>query len=422
MKLLAIFMASIFLLACAPDNHQQGASTANESSDGKQPTLFKPPKVLPYVVDVAAPMAQLSAALEPEAVRAAANKVADWQIRHADDYANSELKNFQGFERHSFGGWLMGAMAIGMTRWGLIDGNEQYLEFIRNSAREFAWGLESRIFDADDYVIGQAYLELYQVDQNPEYLGPLKERLNYLYDNWPTVNNHSFGEGCVTMEVECRERWTWVDALFMGAPVWIHLGQITGDERYTEYGDHEYWASFDTFWDEDDSLLYRDRRYIPMRDKLGEKVFWGRGNGWVYASFGRILPVLPQDHPSRDKYIEKFRAMSASLAKLQQADGSWPSSLTSPKLFPGPENSGSSFFAYGMAWGINQGILDRDTYLPVVEKAWQSLTHSIYADGRLAYVQPSGSAPQTVHKESTDNYGVGAFLLAASEIYRLAQQ
>jgi rhamnogalacturonyl hydrolase YesR len=362
-------------------------------------------------------MANLSTELTRDDIAAAANLVADWQVRHMPEFHASDLANFQGLRRYSFGGWLMGAMAIGMTEWGSIDGNDAYLDFITEQSELFDWSLETRVFDADDYVIGQAYLELYDIDGRAN-LTPLLSRLDHLYENWPTVNK-DFGPGCREMAVECRERWTWIDALFMGATVFVHAARVTGDDRYLEYGNHEFWASFDTFWDADERLLYRDLRYVPMRDRDGHKIFWSRGNGWVFAAFARILPNLPEDHPDRGRYVANFRAMADRLVELQQADGTWTSSLTNPSLSPTPETSGSGFFTYGLAWGINSGLLDRETYFPVVEKAWSGLVSTVYADGRLGYVQPSGSSPQTVHKESTDVYGVGAFLLAASQVYRL---
>lgn len=426
---------ALFAAACSAcsgsssDNELPGAEAQGAASPGAglpdteaaDAVTFVPPRVLPYAVDVDAPMAAIPGTLEPQHVRSAGDLVADWQIRHMDAFEASPLVNFQGFRRYSFGGWLMGAMAIGMTRWGLVSDNPRYLDFIREQGRNFGWGVEARVFDADDYAIGQTWLELFELDGDPAMLAPLTVRLDYVYANWPTVNR-DFGPDCERMNVACRERWTWIDALFMGAPVWIHLAAVTGDERYRGFAEHEFWASFDTFWDADERLLYRDRRYIPMRDEGGHKVLWSRGNGWVFAAFARILPKLPVEHPGRHRYVDRFRDMAARLVELQQAGGYWTSSLTSPSISPTPETSGSAFFNYGLAWGINEGLLDRDTYLPAVERAWASLVSNLYADGRLAYVQPSGSAPQTVHKESTDVYGVGAFLLAASEVYRLSEE
>jgi len=397
-----------------------GTDGITNSTEKTTATVFKAPRLLPYTIDVAAPMHESGKNFTKVDIKQTANLVADWQVRHQDEFTNSPLANFQGMKRYSFGGWLMGAMSVGMVKWGQVEGNEKYLSFIRQEAEKFNWQVEERIYDADDYIIGQLYLELYQMDKHAHYLTPLKTRLDYLYENWPTVNKAS-EESCEQLLKDCRERWTWIDALFMGGPVWANMAKSTGDTKYLEFAEHEYWASFDKFWDKQESLLYRDSRFLNARDVDGKKIFWSRGNGWAFASLARMLEALPRNHTSRNKYIERFKSMANSLANLQQTDGSWHSSLLNPELFDMPENSGSSFFTFGLAWGVNHGILDKNKYQPVVESAWANLSRNIYADGRLGYVQPSGYDPRTVHKEDTDVYGVGAFLLASSQVYLLAK-
>lgn len=383
-------------------------------------TVFKAPKLRPYTVDVVAPMHESSQSFTKVEVKQAANVVADWQIRHQEAFYNSPFVNYQGLERYSFGGWLMGTMAIGMAEWGQVPGNEKYLDFIRQEAEKFNWQVESRIYHADDYIIGHLYLELYQLEKQARYIAPLKERLDYIHANWLTINKEST-ESCEQLLQECHERWTWIDALFMGGPVWANMAKSTGDSKYLKFAEHEYWATFDKLWDEKENLLFRDSRFITARDIDGKKVFWTRGNGWVFASLVRMVEALPEGHATRDKYIARFKAMANRLAELQLNDGSWHPSLLNPELFNMPESSGASFFTYAMAWGVNNGVLEKEKYQTVIERSWANLTQNIYADGRLAYVQPSAFDPRPVHKEDTDVYGVGAFLLAASEIYLLAE-
>ncbi|GAA6203664.1 glycoside hydrolase family 88 protein [Thalassotalea sp. SU-HH00458] len=381
--------------------------------------VFKAPRLLPYTIDVAAPMSSFERNFSKESVLAHANLVADWQIRHQNTFLNSPLKNFQGMNRYSFGGWLMGTMSLGMVEWGQIKGNEKYLNFILNQAEQYNWQVERRVYDADDYIIGQLYLELYDLYPQRVDLTPLQERLDYIYANWPTVNKEA-EQSCHELLNTCRERWTWIDALFMGAPVWAHMAKTTEDAKYLEFSEYEYWASFNKFWDSEESLLYRDSRFLNARDVDDKKIFWSRGNGWTISSLVRMLEILPKEHNKRAQYIGKFKEMANKLAEIQQPDGSWHPSLINPKLFDMPDNSGSSFFTYALAWGVNQGILEKSKYQAVVEKAWSNLSNNIYADGRLAYVQSSGYDPRTVRKEDTDVYGVGAFLLAASQVYILA--
>ncbi|HKJ41456.1 MAG TPA: glycoside hydrolase family 88 protein, partial [Sunxiuqinia sp.] len=156
----------------------------------------------------------------------------------------------------------------------------------------------------------------------------------------------------------------------------------------------------------------------------GLKSYWARGNGWVFAAHVRVLQSLPKNDPHRQEYIETFQKMAAALKDRQREDGFWNVSLDDPNDHGGPETSGTSFFTYGIAWGINNAILDSATYMPVVQKAWAGLTSiAIHEDGFLGYVQGVGSNPsssQPVTEWSTADFGVGAFLLAGNEVGKLA--
>ncbi|HEY0681061.1 MAG TPA: glycoside hydrolase family 88 protein [Steroidobacter sp.] len=103
---------------------------------------------------------------------------------------------------------------------------------------------------------------------------------------------------------------------------------------------------------------------------------------------------------------------------LQKPDGYWPSSLLGPENSP-PESSGTGFFVYGLAWGINAGLLDRDTYEPTVARGWHALEAAVDPDGRLGWVQQVSDRPEEVSKSDTQFYGVGALLLAGSAVYDL---
>ena len=150
-------------------------------------------------------------------------------------------------------------------------------------------------------------------------------------------------------------------------------------------------------------------------------MFWGRGNGWAVAGLARVLQYLPKDHPDRPRYETLFTEMAAKIAALQQPDGLWRASLLDPASYPLKETSGSGFFCFALAWGVNNGYLDRATYRPAVEKAWTALAGCVQPDGKLTHVQPIGADPKQFDPEATEVYGVGAFLLAGSEIYKLCQ-
>lgn len=113
--------------------------------------------------------------------------------------------------------------------------------------------------------------------------------------------------------------------------------------------------------------------------------------------------------------------MAVSLKAVQSPMGMWHSSLADAAAYPNPETTGSSSFTFGIAYGVNTGILDRATYTPVVAAAWQGLSSvALQPGGLLGWCQPPGGSPGDETAQSTSDFCVGLFLLAASEVYTLA--
>jgi unsaturated rhamnogalacturonyl hydrolase len=213
--------------------------------------------------------------------------------------------------------------------------------------------------------------------------------------------------------------WWWCDALFMAPPVWSRMYAATGDRKYLGYLDEEWAKTSDLLYDKQEHLYARDADYLTKTEANGKKMFWSRGNGWVMGGIARTLDYLPKDDPARVKYVTQLREMAARVASLQGADGLWRAGLLDQGNYSEPEMSGSALFTYALAWGINEGVLDRTIYRPVVEKAWAGMLKHIYADGRLGCIQQTGAEPAPFKATASYTYGVGAFLLAGSEIRRM---
>ncbi len=258
---------------------------------------------------------------------------------------------------------------------------------------------------ADAMTCGQTYLELYFLKHDPKMIAGLK----------------MFVDSRMAVGARGQVEWSYCDSLFVAPPALAGLAVATGEDKYLNYMHRMYWDVVDLLYDKDAGLFYCDKTFISQRTKDGKKVFWSRGNGWVIAGIPRIIQYLPRNDPRRSQYINLLRTMAASIAKLQQPDGLWHTNLLDPQEFPGPETSGSSFFCYAIAWGINHRYLQQKQYLPVVERAWQGLVNSVRADGKLGWVQGPNTEPGAVSAEDTQEYGVGAFLLAASEVAMLAR-
>lgn len=302
--------------------------------------------------------------------------------------------------------YFTGNMAVYAT-WPDHD----YHDYALLWAESHGWGLNggTSTRDAANHCAGQIYIALYEIDPIPARVSDITTSIFNMV-NSPQVDD-----------------WWWIDAFYVAMPVFTRLGIIHAD---TDYFDKMYALYDDTktrrgLYDASAGLWYHSAPYQPpATTPNGEPIFWSRGNGWVFAAHAKVLEHLPVTDPHRAEYLATFQAMAAALKDVQRADGFWNVSLADTLDWPGPETSGTSFFTFGMAWGINNGYLDAATYLPVVTKAWNGMTQiAVHPTGHLGYVQPTASSPregQPVTYDMTTDFGIGAFLLAGSEVYELA--
>jgi rhamnogalacturonyl hydrolase YesR len=344
----------------------------------------------------------LSQGIAPASILTVMQRVADWQLAHPDTNPPTS--------------WPRGAGNAGMMALAGISGDARYRDAMLAAAETNDWQLGPRFYDADDYCAGQAYAELYFLYRENRMITPLRERFDAILAKPPDVQSLEFTKA----ENTERKNWSWCDSLFMGPPAWLRLYAATDDERYLNFAVTNWWRTTDYLYDKDEHLFFRDSTYFDRREANGKKVFWSRGNGWVIAGLVRVLQFLPSNHPDRPRFEQLFREMAGKILTCQQPDGLWRSSLLDPDSYPSKETSGSGFFTYALAWGVNQGLLDRAKFEPAVRKGWAALAGCVNADGKLTHVQPIGSTPKTFADDSTGPYGVGAFLLAGSEIYRMA--
>lgn len=267
--------------------------------------------------------------------------------------------------------------------------------------------------ESDEYVLFgdyqicfQVYADLYGMNPQPEKIARALEVMEY------------------QMSTPQDDYWWWADGLYMVMPVMTKLYKITGNQLFLDKMYEYFTYANSIMYDNEEKLFYRDAKYVYPKHKStnGKKDFWARGDGWVFAALAKVLQDLPENDSHRGEYLLKYKDMARALKELQQEEGYWTRSMMDPEHAPGPETSGTAFFTYGYLWGINNTILDKEIYLPVVMKAWNYLTTvALQEDGRVGYVQPIGERAipgQVVDAASTANFGVGAFLLAASEMSR----
>ncbi len=315
-------------------------------------------------------------------------------------------------------GWVPAVMWAGIADLSHLSSKSAYSAAIERLGDSVHWTPKfstNAPNNADNLCICQTFLDAYATKNQPGRLAPSQSRIAAVSDRIEKQES-PYVPGAKDNHVT----WWWCDALFMAPASHARLSAITRDRRYIDAMDKEWWKTTNLLYDNEEHLYYRDEIYLNKRTKHGKKIFWSRGNGWVFAGLARMLVFMPPDYPSRARYVALFKDMAAKLASLQQPDGTWRPSLLDPDDVPDSETSGTGLDCFAFAWGIDHGLLDRATYLPVAAKAWSALMTARRPDGLPGYVQKTGKDPQPVQANGTQLYGTGAFIMAACELSRLA--
>lgn len=353
--------------------------------------------------------------IDKEEVRSLLTKISGWQISNF-----SYSKTGSGGHLHDYGidAWTNGTLYLGMYYWSRISSDgDYYKQWLYNDIGSVnKWRIPAnfttssyKLYHADELCIGQFYMYMYGDYKNTDIYSSTKERVDWIIANPPSES----------MKASAKQSWTWCDALFMAPPVYVHLANLTGDGKYLDFMHLLYLRTYNYLYDKQHRLFFRDDNYFDKFEANGEKVFWGRGNGWVAAGLVEILKLMPENYIHRGFYMDLFREFIPRLVELRDGSGFWHASLLDPVSYPAPETSATALNTYAIAYGISAGLLDAETYIPILETSWHALTTVVEPYGKVGYVQPIGADPKNVTRDMTAVYGVGAMLMAGSEIYDL---
>lgn len=337
----------------------------------------------------------------------AASQIADMSRRPIQLSTGSNLSEISS-------NWVAATFYVGAARLARISDNPDTLRFLTATAEHYHYAFrgaraERLMLNADELAIGDLYQELYARRGQPGVLMPLQQRLDYMV---PHLNRPQETEALI---------WWWSDALFMAPPVLARQSALTGDPKYLRAMDKEWRRTAARLWVEQDRLFLRDERFKDQSHlgTDGKPIYWARGNGWVMGGLVRVLDAMPAEFEGRAFYVDIFKKMASRLIELQQADGLWRSDLNDPKGYPEAETSGSAFFIYALAWGINHGLLERATYQPAVTKGWAALNRHVLPNGLIGAAQKTGDRPVPTKPTDVGPYATGAYLLAGIEVMGL---
>ena len=345
------------------------------------------------------------------------------QLRLANDYFMKKWpdpgKNIITNKERRANIWTRGVYYEGLMAFYGVDPNKRYYDYAVEWGEKHDWKpVRGEVYTrhADNQNCGMTYIDLYRIDPQPVRIEAIQKNIDSV------INSGRYDD------------WTWIDAIQMAMPIYVKLGVTLNDTKYfyymyKMYHHIKYVEGGKGLYNPEDKLWWRDKDFVPpYTEPNGEDCYWSRGNGWVLAALALVLQELPTSDPHYAEYLADFKNLAEGVAPLQREDGFWNVSLHDPNHFGGKETSGTALFVYGMSWGVNNGILNKATYLPIVEKGWTAIaSEALQPNGFLGYVQSTGKEPKdgqpvTVDKvPDFEDYGLGCVLLAGTEIYKMVK-
>jgi unsaturated rhamnogalacturonyl hydrolase len=314
--------------------------------------------------------------------------------------------------------WTNGAYYTGVMKAHQTTQNPAFKEALLGIGRSNNWNTHDRFFHADDIAISAGYIYLHSLGEKEANLAATEK---WIHEHLYEPQDWKVGKG----NAEQKILWWWCDALFMAPPVLVDYSNLKNDPAILDEMHKYYVEAYNYLYDKEEKLFYRDNRFFirglatDKRESNGNKVFWSRGNGWVLAGLALILEDMPKSYKHRSFYENLFKTMASRIKELQPADGLWRTSLLAPENFLNGEASGSGFYTFALAWGINNGLLKASAYKPAVQKAWKALSACQQENGMVGWVQAIGFDPKPADKDSWFNFGTGAFILAGSEVSKM---
>lgn len=290
----------------------------------------------------------------------------------------------------------------------------------------------------DDLNAGKIFFELHrgalergQTTKAATYKTKATTCRNTLKNNHTRIGSHLPGAGGFWHKSQYVNQM-WLDGLYMGPALYAewqgNFGQELGDaDHLASWNDIA--LQFDTIfkytWDADKKLNYHAWSAEPLNSASSywanattgrSQEFWGRGMGWFFAALVDVLEYMPQQLPARQR-LENYTRLVADGLKARQDDGSgcWYQLLqynntlkgSSCNIYNYLESSASSMFTYAYLKGVRLGVLDREIYIPVAEKAYKGLIETFIVEesnGKIKLIQSCESAGLSSTRKGDANY------------------
>ena len=351
------------------------------------------------MIFAAQPIVAATNEFSPDSIKSLMRKVANYRLKSGVQAVGN--------------GWDGGSYFSGIMGLYRTTKEQKYLDSATAWGNYNNWtphnGVNTTV--GDDQCCEQTYCEVYGLNPttaNAKMVQNVKANLEHEFD--VVKNSHT-------------NVWTWCDLCYMSPPAITRYAIVNNQPRFLDTMDLCWWGTAKMLYDSTHHFWFRDGSYTNKKTSNGNPVFWSCGEAWVLGGMARVLAYMPKTYATRAKWEKQFVDVCTA-TKAQQGStlyqGLWTTSMLDHQQYPDPETSGSAFFCFAMMWGINNGILDSNAFLPCVKKAWTDLVANVNPQGMLLRCQTPSAAPASIPVNLSSREGEGAFMLSGEELVKWA--
>lgn len=325
--------------------------------------------------------------------------------------------------------YVNGVLAVGMLQTAEVLHDPRYSDYARKNydfifsnldyfkkqydagAKSVEWRPVLKINSLDDCgSMAAGLLDVYAFDKKPVYMDYLQRVGDYIRNK-----QAKFPDGTLARSGP-RPMTLWADDLYMSVPFLARMGKATGDQSYFDFAIQQVEA-FNHYIYDSTTGLYFHAYYND--EHMNGVAHWGRCNGWVALAQCALLDALPEGHPKRAELQKFLLRQIVGFSRYQDSTGLWHQLLDKSDSYL--ESSVTAMFVYTVAHAVNKGWISNH-YITIAWDGWKGLTREVTADGQLQDICIGTNIEEDIHyyytrpRELNDTHGLGAFLLAGTEM------
>ena len=295
---------------------------------------------------------------------------------------------------------------------------DNYKRFEKNYKGEGKWSYPfGELFvmeELDDCgAMGASVIEVYCRDRQDRYRSYIDQVAAHMMKRQTRLDDGTFARAF-------PHKWTlWTDDLYMSVSFLSRMGELTGDNKYFDEAAMQVLNFHKYVFNASAGLMYHCWYSDVQRPGVA---FWGRANGWALLAQVDLLDRLPKDHPKRDQLVRILQQHILGIAHYQSGEGLWHQLLDKTDSYV--ETSCTAMFTYAIARSVNKGYIE-PRYASIAQRGWEGIMSKIRPDGQIEGVcAGTGISDDLVfyyHRPTplNDSHGIGAVLLAGTEILRM---